>query len=106
MEKQGNIRVDKLPCICNNDSFPNSDASAKLLYTPNEMKASELERLENGQWLSDDIVNFALQYVPSIPLNLLSYVDTRETFNASTRSENVNEELFWVPSSFFLPTLR
>ena len=45
--------------------FPHhhSEATQKPLLTPIEMDSDELEWLEDGQWISGDIVNFALQYV-------------------------------------------
>ena len=50
---------------CNNtiDILSYSAAAPRQLPTPTEMCSTQLERLKEGQWISGDIVTFALQCV-------------------------------------------
>jgi hypothetical protein len=88
------------------DALSYSDAAQCQLPTPTELYATELERLKEGQWISGDIVTFALQCVSLylstsyISVNLMVHRHTFDDLNQDTKSK------FWLANTFFLEKLR
>ena len=88
------------------DTLSYSDAAPCQLPTPTQLYDTELGRLKEGQWISGDIVTFALQCVSLylstsyISVNLMVHRHTFDRLKRETKSK------FWLANTFFLQKLR